>query len=86
MIYLHNFVKQAKELQKMEQEIFLVVKGSLKLLEFYSAGYSRHQRQKSAQLCRASRSPSHSAPPLHHHTPVPGIRGSPTLHKHLLDK
>lgn len=40
MIYLHNFVKQAKELQKMEQEIFLVVKGSLKLLEFYSAGYS----------------------------------------------
>lgn len=36
MVYLHNFVKQAKGIQKMEQEIFLVVKGSLQLLEFYS--------------------------------------------------
>lgn len=63
MVYLHNFVRQAKRIQKMEQEIFLVVKGSLQLLEFYSVlDTVRHQRQKPARLCPASRSPGPTLP------------------------
>lgn len=62
MRYLHNFVNQAKELQKMEQEIFLEVKGSLKLLEFYSAGYSTTPEAEVSTAVPCTTEPSPTLP------------------------
>lgn len=60
MVYLHNFVRQAKGIQKMEHEIFLVVKGSFQLLEFYSVLETVRHRDRSQHGCA-----------LHHGAPGP---------------